>query len=256
MLHAFLQIIEEETRTVRPRMSLWTAFYPHVIDRRLAWIAPVRAKPKRTYDSYKVTFSPEGDHAPYVLKELLSSRRTTANEADARLRSFGKSSGLFKKIDIHKHGKGKTAPFEIYVQLGTRRFKIANVGYGVAQVLPIIIELLARPEGTWFCIQQPEVHLHPKAQAELGSTIYVFANQNADRFLVETHSDFLIDRFRREMSTRMDTKASAQLLFFERQNQANKVYPIEILPSGSYSQNVPEGFRDFFIKEQLSLLGL
>jgi hypothetical protein len=257
MMQSFFQIVEEETRQDHPQLSraLWPLLYPHMMAQPMAWIAPIRAKPKRTYDSYKVNFSPEGEHSPYVLKELLTSRGKT-QEIETQLKRFGKGSGLFKKIDIHKHGRGKTAPFEIYVQLGNRRFRIANVGYGVAQVLPIIIELLSRPKATWFAIQQPEIHLHPKAQAELGSTMFWFAKNWDDCFFIETHSDFLIDRFRSHMSQQTDKVPETQLLFFERGKNGNSVATVPISQSGGYSAAVPKGFRDFFIKEQLSLLNL
>ena len=165
-LHIFLQAIEEGFRDKRVH-RMWDLFYPPFGSSSVAWIAPIRAKPKRTYDSFKVSFSPEGEHSPYVLKDLLTSR-LRAHEAVKELKTFGKTSGLFKTIKIHSHGRGKTAPFEIYIQVAGKPFKIANVGYGVAQVLPIIVELISRQPNTWFSIQQPEIHLHPKAQAELG----------------------------------------------------------------------------------------
>ncbi|MDP6688819.1 MAG: AAA family ATPase [Alphaproteobacteria bacterium] len=72
---------------------------------------------------------------------------------------------------------------------------IRNVGYGVSQSLPVIVEILSRSFGSRFAIQQPEVHLHPKAQAALGDLFYQLALVEEKRFIVETHSDFTIDRF-------------------------------------------------------------
>jgi len=253
-LHSYLLAIEGSLEAAEKRQSLWITFLSNYGNTNLAWTAPIRAKPRRTYDSYKVSFSPEGDHAPYLLKDLLD--RSKKKNAERTISSFGKKSGLFSHITIRPHGKGKTAPFEIYVQLGRKKFRISNVGYGVAQVLPIIVELLARPANTWFNIQQPEVHLHPKAQAALGSMIFQFARSNGARFLIETHSDYLVDRFRREMHDEPSAALSAQLLFFTREADKNSVTPITIGNAGQYEPPIPEGFRDFFIKEQLSLLPL
>jgi len=130
------------------------------------------------------------------------------------------------------------------------------VGYGVSQSLPILVELFARRSGTLFAIQQPEVHLHPRAQAALGQVFYQLATTKNKKLLVETHSDFIIDRFR--VSVRKGQQSGnvidAQVLFFERVNGLNRVHPVPILQDGRYSDSQPESFRSFFIKEELDVL--
>ncbi|QGX40593.1 AAA family ATPase [Permianibacter aggregans] len=225
----------------------------------IIWLAPIRAKPKRTYDGFRAAYTPEGDHAPYLLKKLLTTEkyRRHAEIID----SFGEDSGLYSNVEVNSYGKDETSPFELKVKIGRRKVRITNVGYGVSQVLPIIAEFVARGKSC-YVIQQPEVHLHPRAQAALGEFIFTFANNLGAEFLIETHSDYLIDRFRLKMSEanksrnkqKLDT--DAQVVFFEKNNNGNKFTVIPVLSNGQYSEVQPRTFRDFFLKEQLSLLGI
>jgi len=223
---------------------------------RLAWIAPIRSKPKRTYDDYQLDFNPEGEHTPYLIKKLLGQKSST-KDFRKFLEQFGNQSGLFETIDIKKYGRESIAPFQLNVVLSNIPLAIVNVGYGVSQALPVVVELFARASGSQFAIQQPEVHLHPKAQAALGDLIFRLARDEKKRFFVETHSDYTIDRFRMSIrKAKGKAKISAQVLFFERTPTGNRVIPIAILENGEYSDNQPKSFREFFILEELDLLGL
>ena len=93
------------------------------------------------------------------------------------LEKFGHKSGLFDD-DVREGDLAGTSssPSSWRYASGVRRRKgarrnLIDVGYGVSQILPLLVELLepARIRATMFLLQQPEVHLHPSAQAELGS---------------------------------------------------------------------------------------
>lgn len=220
------------------------------------WIAPIRSKPKRTYDQFKYSFSPEGDHTPYLIRKYLKNKKSNLSMAfQDFLRNYGQKSGLMTAIDVKKFGKDSASPFELEVVLEDKPLNISSVGYGVSQSLPILVELFARGKGSWFAVQQPEVHLHPRAQAALGDVFYLLSTTEKKRFLIETHSDFIIDRFRINMR-RDQKKVDAQVLFFERADGMNKVHSIPILNDGRYSENQPDSFRSFFIKEELDNLGI
>jgi hypothetical protein len=132
--------------------------------RELTWIAPIRTRPQRIYDGLSRDYSAEGTHTPFVLKQHLKSKQFIA-----KLKEFGETSGLFEVVGTHTFGKGARNPFEVLIQIKGEQFNIENVGYGVSQVMPLVVEFLARKEGRRFAVQQPEVHLHPRAQAALGS---------------------------------------------------------------------------------------
>jgi len=226
----------------------------------LTWLAPIRAEPQRTYDKHKLSFSPEGSHAPYILKEMLSKSTEQKKRITKILNRFGKDSGLFKKIDTVSLRDDDTAPFELHIYLDKKPIKISNVGYGVSQILPLIIEVIRSDYDGWFAIQQPEIHLHPKSQAAFGELIFKsFSNENK-KFIIETHSDYMIDRFRlrtkKEYQNKRKEREIFQVVFFERIEGRNKLSTININNDGSYSSTQPKKFKDFFIKEQLDLIDL
>jgi len=222
--------------------------------KQLVWTAPVRTKPARIYWGRRAEFTPEGEHTPLLIKDLLS-REKGASDFRAYVAEFGEESGLFEDIYIQNFGRSFTSPFELGVDINGKRLRISDVGYGVSQSLPIIVELFARRKPSWFALQQPEVHLHPKAQASLGGLFLDLAAKANHRFLIGTHSDYLIDRFRTRFRD-SEHKLSCQVIFFERCKEGNHIYPIAILDDGNYSDEQPDSFREFFINEELQVLGL
>lgn len=231
----------------------------------MKWFAPIRTKPKRTYDLNTNVYSPEGEHTPYLLRSIFLDRKNKTGSKVYRdfirsLCEFGKESGLFKNVAVNEFKKKPTSPFEIQIVLGTHPINISCVGYGVSQVLPLLVELLAgegkksRPHS--FAIQQPEVHLHPKAQAALGDLFFMVASMKNSMFFVETHSDFMIDRFRRNYRKSDFKTCTGQVLYFERSATGNKVTPLRFEPNGEYPEDQPTSFREFFLHENLENLGI
>jgi hypothetical protein len=224
----------------------------------LVWIAPIRSKPRRTYDEPQTPFSSEGSHTPYVIRRMLSSEKDATKFKDF-IERIGAASGLFQRIEIKYFGNSETSPFEVDAYLDDIALGIGWLGYGVSQSLPIFVELLDRPEGSWFAIQQPEVHLHPRAQACLGDVFFEMAARDQKKFVIETHSDFTIDRFRlnyRHTRRGRSKLPQSQILFFERRDKRNIVTPLPIGAKGDVPSDQPEGYRSFFVKEEMKVLGL
>lgn len=219
------------------------------------WLAPIRAKPKRIYESYKINFSPEGEHVPLIIRSLFSEKSSKNNDRIKNiLENFGKDSNLFDEIIIEEFGKKNSSPFEIDILYNKVPIKLPNVGYGVSQVLPIIVEILAS-NNDCISIQQPEVHLHPKAQAAFGSFIFNSFQASPKEFLIETHSDFTINRFRYEMmKSENGEKPNSQVLFFERLENGLKISRIKIEKNGEYGSEIPQSYMSFFIDEELKNL--
>jgi len=166
---------------------------------------------------------------------------------------FGSSSGLFREIEVIQKGKKESDPFQIGVRSAGSTFNLMDVGYGVSQALPILVDSLQRPSSEIFLLQQPEVHLHPRAQAEMGS---FFARQVGERkrFVIETHSDHLVDRIRMEVRKGKCIRPSdVSLLYFERHEHGATIHNLEIDKNGTIT-NPPPGFRQFFLDEELALL--
>jgi predicted ATPase len=247
------------SQKIKAKKSLMGLPFPILID-SLAWLAPIRTEPKRTYDDYELNFSPEGNHTPYILKEELTSKKPTKHTKEFKriLTRFGEDSGLYEKVEVTQLGQSTTAPFEINIVLNKRPLRIINVGYGVSQILPLIVEIVARTKNTWFALQQPEIHLHPRGQAAFGDLLLKSATTEGKNFIVETHSDYTIDRFRLKLKNYVPIKKlkkpECQIVFFTRSAEGNNLDIIKICDDGSYSEDQPKAFKEFFIKEELALL--
>jgi AAA domain, putative AbiEii toxin, Type IV TA system len=252
LLHAIAQLESENSSDVEVSFSL------PFIGAPLVWIAPIRSRPRRTYDEPQTLYSSEGLHTPYAIKRMLASAKDAKKFKDF-IERVGAESGLFERVEIKSFGDSETSPFEVNAYLDGKALSIMQMGYGVSQSLPIFVELLDRPKGSWFAIQQPEVHLHPRAQAALGDVFFEMATRDNKRFVVETHSDFTIDRFRLNFRSKGKKKEKAkapdsQVLFFERHNRRNVVTPLPIDNDGKLPSEQPDSYRDFFIREQMQLL--
>jgi predicted ATPase len=76
----------------------------------------------------------------------------------------------------------------------------ADVGFGIAQALPVIVEGLRTPEGGMFLVQEPEIHLHPDAQLAMADFLIGLVRSNR-RVIVETHSENILLRIRHAVVT-------------------------------------------------------
>lgn len=240
----------KDQKTIKLLTSYWASTVGH-----MAWIAPVRTNPKRTYDNIKLEFKSEGDHTPFLIKKFYDTKERSKGFFDF-LKKFGRESALFKSVEILKYGKTTTSPFELRIILDDKPINICNVGYGVSQSLPIVVESFIRPEGTYFALQQPEVHLHPRAQAAFGDLFYNLSKEENKTFFIETHSDYMIDRFRLNYRKKSKNKPEAQILFFERTGKGNKIHSLEIDKKGDLPDDIPGEYREFFINEELDILNL
>jgi hypothetical protein len=224
--------------------------------RRPYAFAPIRTSPLRTYDPVSAEPKPEGSHVPMLLATLArSAAKGKWTALQAALKEFGSKSGLFGGVEIVNKGKKESDPFQVGIQSGGPVFNLIDVGYGVSQALPILVDTLQQSSPyESFLLQQPEVHLHPRAQAELGS---FFAKQAGKRrrFVIETHSDYLVDRIRMEVRQNQLAPEDVSLLYFERQKHGAVIHSLELDSNGSIT-NPPPGFRQFFLNEERNLLGI
>jgi predicted ATPase len=199
-------------------------------------------------------FKPEGDHIPLTLAHLpIEATNSKAQRVWNAVKQFGADSGLFSELNVKLLGPRPSDPFQIRVRTVGPRVNLADVGYGVSQSLPILMESVLAARGRTLLIQQPEVHLHPRAQAALGTLFTRLAHEDGKNFIIETHSDYLVDRIRMEVSAGKIPHDNVQILFFERSGIDSKIHVLGIDPLGNIT-NAPPTFRSFFLKEELKLL--
>jgi energy-coupling factor transporter ATP-binding protein EcfA2 len=217
-------------------------------------IAPIRTKPSRTYDQISEDYDPEGQHIPFVLARLLG-KGASSQDRDTLvkgLKTFGKESGLFSQIGVKQLGSKVGDPFQIMVTPSGRPANLLDVGYGVSQALPIVVQSILVDRPLLILLQQPEVHLHPKAQAALGTFFVQQVTQAQRRFVIETHSDFIIDRIRQEVAAGNIAKEMVRILFFRKQEFDTNIYRLDLDDLGNIV-GAPSGYREFFLREELNL---
>src|SRR5204863_8326118 len=91
--------------------------------------------------------------------------------------------------------------YQILVAVAGRPFNLSDVGYGISQSLPVVVEsALGGDSSRLLLLQQPEVHLDPRAQAALGSFFTQLVASQERQLIIETHSDYLVDRVRQEIA--------------------------------------------------------
>ena len=226
--------------------------------------SPVRSRPKRTYDPTREFNDPEGSDVPMLLMRTEAAKKTDWEALKTQLVEFGKSSGLFQNIEIKNLGRSLGAPFQLKFKVRGPNSNIIDVGYGVSQILPILVHILnpdisrrtrhspRRPD--FFLLQQPEVHLHPKAQADLSSLLAKLASKGNRSFIVETHSDYMIDRARIEIRKGTIRPEDVSLIYFEPKRNTVNVHNIHFDKIGNM-ENVPPHYRGFFLQESKRLMG-
>lgn len=234
------------------RLSVPFAFLPQVI--RMFAGAPIRSSPRRIYDTNTLSPDPEGAYVPAYLSNLDFRDRAGWQHLKEKLEQFGADSGLFDEFDVKQLGTREGEPFQLEVRkygktTKGRKRNLVDVGYGVSQVLPMIAELY-RPRGSsMFLFQQPEIHLHPSAQAALGS-LFCDAATAGHQLIVETHSDYIVDRILLDIRDKRTTLTpeDVSILYFERNDHSVSIHSIGIDKQGEVL-NTPESYRRFFKAE-------
>ncbi len=222
--------------------------------------APVRSRPKRTYSASPGKETEEGDSIPRRLADLSGEGSPKWRRIEQGLAGFGAASGLFAGVGVWQPFSEGSGPFQILVRGrgpdGKGLDNLKDVGYGVSQALPILVEILDSDPVRVFLLQQPEVHLHPQAQAALGSFLVAKAAEGK-QLLVETHSDHLLERVRMDVRDGRTTlrPEDVSILYFERKGLGVHISSLGLDGEGNVL-NAPDSYRRFFLEETERALGL
>jgi len=131
---------------------------------------------------------------------------------------------------------------------------IADVGFGVSQTLPVLVALLAAQPGQLVYIEQPEIHLHPRAQVALAVPLVNAANRGV-RVIVETHSALLILGVQTQVVEQKLDPNTVKLHWFTRDEEtgATTVSSADLDAAGRFG-DWPEDFDDVSLKSQAHYL--
>lgn len=138
-------------------------------------------------------------------------------------------------------------------RVGSVEFTPQNVGFGITYVLPLVIMLLSAKEGDCLALENPEAHIHPQGQAELGILLAQAAAAGAQVF-VETHSDHLINGIRVAVARKTGGISARDVVvnYFRRKRPEDESAPFELftavdqidVSATSELSAYPEGFLD------------
>lgn len=177
------------------------------------YIGPLREEPSRryVYEDEIVEIGNKGENAAYVYlseqdKPIEKHYFYEANDDCFKKKpALPLSEALSKWLDLMKIRELKPEPANeiIYLKLNSSsdqktRVNIADVGFGVSQIFPILLEGLRMSERHTLLLEQPEIHLHPNLQMQMADYFIALALSNK-RVIAETHSDHIINRLVRRM---------------------------------------------------------
>lgn len=151
-------------------------------------VSPLRAFPQRYYLLDKtVNHSQLNSVDGSELAEILKKNTGIIDNINMLLAEFNLAVDVVKVNDIiHK----------IVINQDAINLELTDVGFGISQVLPVLVQAYLSPANSITIIEQPEIHLHPKMQAWLTDALIKIAVKEEKIFIIETHSDALVRRIR------------------------------------------------------------
>ena len=119
--------------------------------------------------------------------------------------------------------------------------RLTDVGFGVSQVLPVLILCYSAPEGSILILEQPEAHLHPSAQSELGDVLVdVVKNRNV-QIILESHSAFMLHRLQRRIAEEQISEKDTALYFCQINDGTSEIEQLDVDEYGNI-RNWPQNF--------------
>ena len=227
--------------------------------RDLTYITAEREGPRETYPLEDQTavrvVGPQGQNAISVLyrgrdehiaAELMveDTAPTLLHQLGARLASF--FSGC--AIDVQQVPNANAVTLGIRTSNDTRFLRPVHCGFGITQVLPIIVATLSLTRGSTMLIENPEVHLHPAGQAHMGQLLAEAAHAGIQT-IVETHSDHVLNGIRRSVKSEHILAEEVAIHFFRQRTTDSSQVLSPTLDSSGNIDVWPEGFFDQFDKD-------
>jgi predicted ATPase len=156
--------------------------------------------------------------------------------------------GLIHDFQVKQLGEHRKE-YEVLVRTGAKlpEVKLTDVGFGVSQVLPVIVECFYVPRRSIVIFEQPEIHLHPSVQAELADLFVdaIRAREHGSgrdcQFIVESHSEHFLQRLQRRIAEEELSPQDAALYFVHTKDAAAHLEPLDVDLYGNI-RNWPAGF--------------
>ena len=146
-------------------------------------------------------------------------------------------------FEFARTGPRDNKNYEFRIQRGPKSIKVtlADIGYGVAQFLPVLVLSYYVPIGSTLILEEPGTHLHPKAQADIADLLIEVVNERNLQILVESHSEHLLTRLQRRIAEEKISSDQTALYFCENKNGSSKPIPLDLDELGNI-KNWPKNF--------------
>ncbi|MFM8901421.1 MAG: DUF3696 domain-containing protein [Burkholderiales bacterium] len=224
----------------------------------LFYLGPLRRYPERTYQwsgDMPPDVGAQGESTIAALLAATADGRKLNRGPKQRQQDFGsfiaswlKNLGVISSFEVKPVAKGRKE-FEVLIKThpGAVEVKLTDVGFGISQVLPALVEAFYAPPDSMVWMEQPEIHLHPQVQAELADVFIsaVQARENGKprnvQLIVESHSEHFLTRLQRRVAEGTIPPEDVAVYFC---NRAGGITDLEPLTLNLYGEieNWPENF--------------
>jgi predicted ATPase len=219
------------------------------------YLGPIRDVPVRLYTWSGEAPANVGFIGQNAVAALLAAQERVLIQADDQPIRFGEllaswlvRMGLLESFET-KSIESEVSLYRVMVRTpGSRRLvNLPDVGFGVSQVLPVLVQLLyAEPDAT-LMFEQPEIHLHPRIQSELADLFIETIKMRQDekhrgiQCIVESHSEHFLRRLQRRIAEGVLTPEQTALYFCKPGPEGSTIEELKLDEYGNIS-NWPENF--------------
>ena len=212
---------------------------------KLEFIGPFRSRPERTYSfsgEAPSSVGASGDKCIDILTSDRSRRGSKKKNIAEKVSNWLEQSEIARNIFVIPLSDRHFEIFVSHIHTG-EEVNIADSGFGISQILPILVAGYFIPNNSTFIIEEPEIHLHPKAQSEIGTFLRDVSKNNIQIF-VETHSEHLLLRLQRHIASREISPEDVNVFYVyseeEEKGKIEKLIPIGT--DGYFIDEWPHGF--------------
>ncbi|MEA5619554.1 DUF3696 domain-containing protein [Cronbergia sp. UHCC 0137] len=208
------------------------------------YLGPLRDYPRRSYTYAGYQPQGVGKKGEQAVAALLASRTQNNEEnIEQRIAEWLRELGLIHDFQLKPIAENRQE-YELRVRPtpNSSEVLITDVGFGVSQILPVLVLCYYAPKGSTLIFEQPEIHLHPSVQAGLADVfIDVIKNRNM-QIILESHSEHLLRRLQRRIAEEQLQENDTALYFCQLNEQGNsELIPLELDDYGNIN-NWPVGF--------------
>lgn len=218
---------------------------------RTYYLGPLREYPYRDYRWSGAEPQDMGRRGEKFVSALLSATQRGVmlgkgkgrKPFEAKVAYWLKELGLIHDFKVAEVNKSNNL-YEVRVQRSkdSASVLLPDVGFGVSQVLPVIVLCYYVPEGSTILLEQPEIHLHPMVQRGLADVFIDAAKTRNVQIIVESHSEHMLRRLQRRVAEDKLTKDEAALYFCDAKNGASKLTSLELDLYGNITNWPPDFF--------------